>query len=237
MRLNDLFVQPVEGEDDLCAFRFDFVPQGKAIEDGKSQLVTVEQNGDLIVEGYAAVWDGDDREGENFVPEAFQHGVKTFLEGQAAFCYGHKHDKLLGRFLDLRPDGKGLRFRARVDGAIQTHPELKTYYQQIKNGSLRGMSVGGFFHRGEVEGKQKIVKCDLTEISAVPVPCHPGTSLTVVAGKALEDLSTPRNQSEEHKDTQRAEALLHAVEALHEAIKPLVQRSDDDVVAPAGSTE
>jgi phage head maturation protease len=31
-----------------------------------------QKNGDLIIEGYAAVWEGDDRYGENFIEGAFQ---------------------------------------------------------------------------------------------------------------------------------------------------------------------
>jgi HK97 family phage prohead protease len=184
MKLDELFVRQSEDEPDVFAFRWDFVPEGKALEEGQADVVTVQENGDLIIEGYAAVWDGEDRQGENFAPGAFERGVKSFLEGQAALCYHHKHDKLLGTFLDLKEDGKGLRFKARVDSAIQSHPELKTYYEQIKNRSLRGMSVGGFFRRA---GK-KIVGCDFTEISVTPVPVHPGTSLAVVAGKALKDM-------------------------------------------------
>jgi HK97 family phage prohead protease len=184
VKLDELFVRQVEDEPDVFAFRWDFMPEGKALTDGDTQLVSVQDNGDLIIEGYAAVWDGDDRQGENFAPGAFERGIKSFLEGQAALCYHHKHDKLLGRFLDLKEDNKGLKFKARVDAAIQRHPELGVYYEQIKNGSLRGMSVGGFFRR--LRGK--INNCDFTEISVTPVPVHPGTSLAVVAGKALKDL-------------------------------------------------
>jgi HK97 family phage prohead protease len=188
MDIQELFVKPVEGDDDLFTFRFDFMPEGKALDDGSTQLVTVQENGDLIIEGYAAVWDGEDREGENFEKGAFQRGIKSFLDNQAALCYHHKTDKLLGRFMELWEDKKGLGFKARVDAAIQKHPELGVYYEQIKNGSLRGMSVGGIFRRALRGGKPKITNCDFTEISVTPVPIHPGTSLAVVAGKALRDM-------------------------------------------------
>jgi len=58
------------------------------------------------------------------------------------------------------------------------------------------MSVGGFFKRALVEGKRKIVDVDFTEISATPVPVHPGTSLNLIAGKALaDDLRVPDSAS------------------------------------------
>jgi HK97 family phage prohead protease len=184
----NFFIKAVEGDEDLFAFRYDFIPEGKALEEGEADVVSVQDNGDLIIEGYAAVWDGEDREGENFAEGAFTRGIKSFLANQAALCYYHKGDKLLGRVLDLKQDGKGLRLKARVDGAIKNHPELGVYYEQIKNGSMRGMSVGGFFKRALVGGKPKIVDVDMTEISCTGVPIHPGTSLSVVAGKALRDM-------------------------------------------------
>lgn len=186
----ELFLAPVKGSDDIVAFRYDFALEGKAVGD---QTVTVEENGDLTIEGYAAVFEGMDRENENFTDGAFQRGIKSFLEGQAGLCYHHKHDKLLGKVTHLSEEqGKGLKMTARVDGAIKTHPELGTYYQQIKNGSLNALSVGGFFKRKLTEMGQKIVGCDFTEISVTPVPVHPGTRFSVVAGKALTaDLEAP----------------------------------------------
>lgn len=191
MELQEMFVQPVEGDDDLFAFRFDF--EGKAL-DGQ-ELVTELENGDLIIEGYAAVFDGTDREGENFTDGAFQHGIKAALERPSglALCYHHKMDRALGKVLSLEEEeGKGLRMRARVDGAIRQHPELGTYYEQIKRGTLNALSVGGFFRRKLTENGPKISRCDFTEISVTPVPIHPGTNFAVVAGKALSDMELPR---------------------------------------------
>lgn len=184
---DDMFLKAVDGDEDLFAFRFDFVPEGKALADGEgfSDVVTVADNGDLIIDGYAAVWEGDDRQGENFAPGAFTAGVKSFLAGSASLCYHHKHDQCLGKVLELEEEGKGLRMKARVDGAIQKHPVLGTYYEQIKSGTLKALSVGGFFKRGVVNGARKIIETDFTEISVTPVPVHTGPSFAVVAGKAL----------------------------------------------------
>lgn len=191
-----MFVQPVPGHDDLIAFKYDFVLDGKALADGTAaQTVTELDDGDLLIEGYAAVWEGEDREGENFAPGAFERGIKSFLKSQAALCFHHKHDHVLGKVLELEEEeGKGLRMKARVDGAIKDHPTLKTYYQQIKNGTLNGLSVGGFFKRAIIEGKKRIADMDFTEISVTGVPVHTGPSFAVVAGKALvSDVVVPDN--------------------------------------------
>lgn len=180
-----MFVSPVDGDTDLFKFRYDFSLEGKAVENAPAAVVTEQENGDLIIEGYAAVWEGDDRQGENFAPGAFQEGLDKFLGGQAALCYHHQHDKCLGKVLDLREEGKGLKMKARVDGEIKDHPVLGPIYGQIKKGTYNGLSTFGFFKRGVGDLANKIVGVDMTEISITPVPVHPGTSFSVLAGKAL----------------------------------------------------
>lgn len=210
--LSELLVKPVAEDGDTFAFQFDFIPQGKAVEDGEPEsVVTATENGDLIIEGWAADFSGLDRQNENFVDGAFQRGIKSFLAGQAALCYHHKHDKVLGKVLDLQEvEGKGLRLRARVDGAIQKHPELGTIYEQIKKGTINALSVGGFFRRKLTEAGWRIADTDFTEISVTPVPVHPGTNFAVVAGKALEGAPAV----EEDADLTPVIAAMQALEAL-----------------------
>jgi len=180
------FLAPVAGHPDLTQFRCDFTLTGKALEDGTSGTTIVEQdNGDLIIEGWAAVFEGEDRQNENFAPGAFQRGIKNFVDGQSSLCHMHKHDQVLGKVLSLQEETKGLKMTARVDGAIKSHPTLGTIYHQIKNESINALSVGGFFKRAMIEGKQKIVDMDFTEISCTAVPVHSGTHFSVIAGKAL----------------------------------------------------
>jgi HK97 family phage prohead protease len=224
--LSDLFVKPVA--DDTYAFSFDFIPEGKAIGE---QVVTEDDNGDLIIEGYAAVFEGTDRQGENFTDGAFQRGIKSFLAGQSALCYHHKHDKCLGKVLELsEEEGKGLKMKARVDGAIKTHPELGTYYEQIKKGTLNALSVGGFFKRKLTEAGYKIADMDFTEISVTPVPVHPGTHFGVIAGKALvseiKEITKPETDEEI-----REEDLMwinESVDALNRILDRVAQRKSDN---------
>jgi HK97 family phage prohead protease len=186
-----LFVQPLKDDADIVAFNFPFQLEAKALEDGTpGNIVTELDDGDLIIEGWAATFDGVDRQRENFADGAFQRGIKAFLDGPASLCFHHKHEKLLGKVLDLEEvEGKGLKMKARVDGAIRTHPELGTLYSQIKKGTLTGLSVGGFFKRKLTELGTRITDMDFTEISVTPVPVHTAPSFAVVAGKALEDIN------------------------------------------------
>jgi HK97 family phage prohead protease len=153
--------------------------------DGKALTATPLADGDLLLEGWAARWE-EDREQEAFDPAAFDHGIKAFVDGTAALCFQHRGTDVLGRVLSLERRPDGIWMRARVDGAIRHDPRLRTIYEQVKKGTIRGASVGGFFRRAQRAGRQLIDRVDLTEISltAVPVGGH-RTTLAVVAGKAL----------------------------------------------------
>ncbi len=225
------FIAPVAGHTDLIQFQYDFVLEGKSL----GSVVTEEENGDLIIEGYAAVFEGIDRQGENFMPGAFQRGIKSFLGAQSALCFHHKRDQVLGKVLDLHEEeGKGLKMRARVDGAIRSHPVLGTYYQQIKSGTLNGLSVGGFFKRAMTPEGPRICETDFTEISVTGVPMHTGPRFEVVAGKALaSDLTSRENVSvtglpEEEIRDEDFESIQYAIDTLDSVFRRIGRRGSED---------
>jgi len=217
----ELFVRTLDSDSDIVAFNFPFQLEAKALEDGTpGNVVTELDDGDLIIEGWAATFDGVDRQGENFTDGAFQRGIKAFLSGPAALCFHHKHEKILGKVLDLEEvEGKGLRMRARVDGAIRTHPELGTYYNQIKKGTLTALSVGGFFKRKLTKLGTRISDMDFTEISVTPVPVHSAPAFSIVAGKALGDIVVPEpTQSELVGDFSGISDLLNSLDSTLDTI-------------------
>ena len=224
------FVRPVENDADLFAFAIPM--EQKALDDGA--MVEVDENGDLTIEGYAAVWEGDDRQGENFAPGAFTRAAKAFLKSGGPLCFHHKHDQVLGTVTELEEDDKGLRMKARVDGAIAEDPSLKTKYQQIKKGTLKGLSVGGYFRRALVEGKKRIADMDFTEISVTGVPVHTGPSFAVVAGKALlNDVEVPEKpEVGEIRDSDKAsiEFIIGELGDLFDRVKDSVANRTDQPV-------
>lgn len=220
---DETFLAAVPDHDDLFKFAIPF--EAKALEDGAG-FVEVDENGDLVIEGYAAVWDGEDRQGENFAPGAFQRAAKAFLDSGGPLCFHHKHEQVLGSVTELEEDDKGLRMKARVDGAVAQDPFLKTKYEQIKKGTLRGLSVGGYFKRALVEGKRRIADMDFTEISVTGVPVHTGPSFAVVAGKALlDDVEVPEKpEVGEVRDSDKAsvEFVIGELNDLFDRIKSAV---------------
>jgi HK97 family phage prohead protease len=155
-----------------------FTLEGKAVD------TRALDSGDLLVEGWAAVWAGLDREGENFLRGAFKKSIRAFLDGQAALVYHHQIDKGIGTVLDLQEKKEGLWFKARVDRQVESSP-LFYIYNAIRKGSYRGVSLGGFFRRTFGPNGPRIHSADIAELSITPSAQHPGTRLSVAAVKAL----------------------------------------------------
>lgn len=219
-----LFIKPVAGEPDTFAFQYGFAlaPEGKAAEDTAvldTDSVVELDDGDLLIEGWAANFEGLDRQNENFTDGAFKRGIKSFLANGGPLCFHHKFDHNIGRVLELEEvEGKGLRMRARVDKQEPTSP-LHYIYNGIKKGSIRGLSVGGFFKRKLTEAGYRIADMDFTEISVTPVAVHPKTSFAVVAGKALE--APEEKEDEKPEEPEAPDAALVELNSAIEALSSL----------------
>jgi Caudovirus prohead serine protease len=137
----------------------------------------------MLLERFAVIFAGLDRQMENFAPGCLARACKAFLEGSAPLCFHHQTQSVLGKVLELvEVPGVGVRFKARVDGAIRSHPALGTIYAQIKNGTLTGASLAGYFKRAG----NRIIEVDPTELSITGVQVQTQPAFAVVSGKALE---------------------------------------------------
>lgn len=176
-----------------AAFTYDFVLDGKAVRD---------EDDHLIIEGYAADF-GFDRMDEAFEEGAFDLGMKAFMESNPILCYHHKYDIALGEVLEWEKKAAGPWVKARVDRP-EPGTDLMDVYRKIKSGVIKGFSIGGKWHRrmGD-DGKPRIYKADVAELSVTPLPINPRT-LFEVAGKAFG----------EDPDLVEAEATLDRIEAL-----------------------
>jgi HK97 family phage prohead protease len=180
-------------------FQADFLLDGKA--------VVTEEDGHLIIEGYAADFEVD-REDEAFEPGAFDEGMKAFMASNPILIYHHKYDQALGEVLEWEGKAAGPWVKARVDKPEPSSP-LADVYTKIKNGVIKGFSIGGRFHRRRGEdGQVRIHKCDVAELSVTPLPINPRT-LFAVAGKAFG----------EDPDLVKAEDAIARLEAVFEKIE------------------
>jgi HK97 family phage prohead protease len=176
--------------------------------DGKAQTET-QDDGSVLIEGYAADF-GLDRQEEAFEPGAFEQGVKSYMDTNPVLLYHHKFDTALGKILDAKVDNQGLYVKALVD-APEPGTQVADYVRKIKNGVIKGFSVGGKFYRRATAGGQRIFKCDLREISCTPLPVNPRT-LFAVAGKAFDNKDFDVKATD-NPELQRLEDALGRVDA------------------------
>lgn len=159
-------------------FSYDFALDAKALDH------TIDENGDLWIEGYASDF-GLDRQEEAFEPGAFQRGLKTFLDRNPIMLYHHQYDKALGQFVDARVDQNGLWVKGRVD-APAPGSWAEDVFNKIRKGTIKAFSVGGLFRRRMTADGPRIYDVDLGEISVTPFPVNPRTTFSVIAKKAFE---------------------------------------------------
>lgn len=152
--------------------------------EGKSLAATELRSGDLEITGYAAVFQGLDAAGENFLSTAFTHSAAAAVAAGIPICYHHQTGRVLGKVLDLRPDAHGLWLRGRIDKPTPGSFAAGVF-EQIKRHTLRGLSVAGYLQRIKTAAGAMISNVRLTEISVTGVPSHPLTGLDAVEVKAL----------------------------------------------------
>lgn len=140
------------------------------------------------VEGKAAGF-GYDRDGELIAPGAFERGMADYLRNPIV-VYSHATALMntvtgpsryvqLGVTTDLRRERDGLLWKAWLPRPAEGSPTwLHDVYAKIRDGIMRGISVGGKFFKDA--GSDLISRVDLQEISIAPKPVNPETLITSV---------------------------------------------------------
>jgi HK97 family phage prohead protease len=151
--------------------------------DSKAVQVTENDDGSFFIEGPAADFDVDLQD-EAFEPGAFHDGMKAYMASNPVLLYHHKYDTALGQVVDWNVGSNSMNIKARVD-APEPGTLIADYVRKIKNGTIRGFSVGGKFYRRMTENGPRIFKAAIGEISVTPYPVNPRT-LFSVSQKAFE---------------------------------------------------
>jgi HK97 family phage prohead protease len=154
----------------------------------KAVNVQEDDDGTLHIEGIAADFQTD-RDLEAFEPDAFEQGLKGFMENPV-LLYHHDPKLQLGLVTVAQIDGKSLRIRADFPKPPESAGTAMQAYNLVKRGMMRGFSVGGSFFRHMTSSGPKIHQADLQEISITPLPVNPRT-LFGVAGKAFGTAAEP----------------------------------------------
>ena len=188
-----------------------------------SNLLIQENNDEMILEGYALVFDsptliGDEERGYYEVID------KQALEGadikDVPFKVNHNDINLIlartrNNSLQLNIDDKGLFFRAKLQNDVQSHCEI---YNMVKTGLLDKMSFAFTVKEQEIERSGKvptriIKKIDkLFDISVVTVPAYDATSVQArsieLVETSIESLENEKRSLEKEKAEQEAKQAL-----------------------------
>ncbi|NIA28720.1 MAG: HK97 family phage prohead protease [Actinobacteria bacterium] len=138
--------------------------------------------GNLIINGYGAVFGNIDSDNEIYAKGAFTRTLKT-RAGRIAFCYQHDIWNPIGKILNISEDSKGLPIKVMVSAADE---DIQT---KVKEGILKELSVGYRVtadHKETRAGKEVRVldEVELYEVSIVTIAANP---LTVIQSMKSEE--------------------------------------------------
>lgn len=194
---------------------------------------------DNEVEGLASAYGNIDHVGDIVERGAYKRTLDRFNASTKAmpFLAHHRHDKPIGRILELRDSDEGLYFKARFS---DSH-DGQNVRSQFLDGTLDSFSIGYRVLQKQSDrvNDRKVLRLKeiaLHEISAVTFPCNELAKLTAVKGDiassfpdlSLEDqqlvadfAATLMNKNVEPTDEQIADAITVTidVEPVLEAIE------------------
>lgn len=161
---------------------FDFALDVKAIGD------------EGVFEGYASTFGNVDLGGDVVEPGAFiESVVKAKAERRKIpMLWMHDQSILLGKWLDLAEDSRGLYAKGKLNLATVAGREK---YEQLKEDEIGGMSIGYRIPAGGAEphdkrpGVTKLKKVDLREVSLVSMPMNIEARITSVKSERMEEFA------------------------------------------------
>lgn len=142
-------------------------------------------------EGYASTFGNIDKTNDIIQKGAFSQSLKDKKPNDIKIFWNHCSDILIGSYLELREDDKGLFVKGRINLMVERGRDA---YALLKAGDLNKMSIGirvQDAERSGVDGEDEIriiKKVELFEISLVPIPAN--DMAEVIDVKSLDEIKT-----------------------------------------------
>lgn len=130
------------------------------------ELKAIHEEGNLYIEGYAAVFGNIDSYRDIIQKGAFLNTISGKNGKRIKLCYQHDFDKVIGKIVELREDEKGLFFKAKVSNTALG----KDVSILISDEALDEVSIGyrtKSYIYDEANEIRTITDLDLYEISLV----------------------------------------------------------------------
>lgn len=166
------------------------------ILDAPAKSLVEQENGDLVIEGYAANYEID-RAGEFFVPGVFKKAIDTYLARGAPLLYHHKLDRQLGQVIEAEEREHGMWVKAIVPKPVEDW--AVDVYNRVRRGMTKGLSVRGNWTPIPTARGGRIGDADIIEVSITPTPVQAG-ALFSLAGKALADYEPTDEEKQAVRD-------------------------------------
>lgn len=130
----------------------------------------LDDQGQMVFEGYASVFGGIDSYGDTIDPKAYDRTLKRSKGDRPIRLRWNHYGPVIGKWLELRTDERGLFAKGELTPG---HSTAEDVYASLKHGAIDGMSIGYRPKKVEMldEGKRRLLKeIDLVEISIVEEP-------------------------------------------------------------------
>lgn len=137
-----------------------------------------------LFEGYGSVFGNKDLGGDVVMPGAFTKSLATI--GMPAMLWQHEMKNPLGLYIECYEDTKGLYVKGQINQDVQQGKEA---YSLLKQGALRGMSIGYYTKVSEWDentNTRYLKEVDLFEISIVTFPMNQLAQVTNVKSATTE---------------------------------------------------
>jgi len=135
---------------------------------------------ELMIEGYASLFDCADLSGDVVQKGAFAHSLSRNGVAHIACLLGHQDQDIIGQWHEIFEDETGLYVKGVLKGE---GPQARRARSSCQKGQLNGLSIGFQTRKSRKrasQGGRILIEIDLWEVSLVTFPMQPLARLHVI---------------------------------------------------------
>lgn len=139
----------------------------------------------LAIEGWAAIYDEVDLNGDVIAPGAFRNSLAKSGSLAVKLLYQHAAEQPVGRWLKFEERARGLYAVGELFLATQTAREAA---ELVRAGIVDGLSIGYRTRKAsKANGARRILDADLWEVSIVTFPMAPKARLARIGDQSARE--------------------------------------------------
>ena len=141
-------------------------------------------SGTGVFTGYASLFDVADAAGDVVQPGAFAASLQRSGPDGVRMLFQHDPAEVVGAWIEMFENGKGLFVRGRLNPKVQRGRELMALLEQR---AIDGLSIGFrtvFANKDKRSGLRRLHRIDLWEVSLVTFPMLQGARVSQLKARA-----------------------------------------------------